>query len=56
LIDLAEGKLFKENIINVYFKMLEKASGVMQSQYNFMRATTRNSVDYYNQNTPAGIP
>ena len=45
LIDFSKGTLFKENVINVYFKMLEKASLVVQGSYNFYKATTRNSID-----------
>jgi hypothetical protein len=35
LLDFVKGKLFKDNIINVYFKILEKINLVDQSFYNF---------------------
>jgi len=35
LFSFAKGELFKENIINVYFKILEKIHLVLQSSYNF---------------------
>lgn len=41
IISFAQGEYFKDNIINVYFKMLEKASLVLQGSFNFHRATTR---------------
>ena len=45
--------------MNVYFKILEKASLVLQGSYNFHRATTRNSADLYSatlSGTASGIP
>ncbi|CDW88208.1 UNKNOWN [Stylonychia lemnae] len=51
LLEFSKGKLFRDNIINVYLKILEKINLVRQSQYNYQRATTRNSVDIYSQNT-----
>lgn len=51
LLDFAKGTLFKENIVNVYFKMLEKVGFVLQGSYNFHRATTRNSSDLYSAAT-----
>ena len=46
LYDLAQGTLYKENIINVYFKILEKVHLVLQSSFNYQRAT-RSSVDMF---------
>lgn len=45
LLALAEGSLYRENIINVYFKILEKFNLILQQSYNFQRATTRYSVE-----------
>lgn len=35
LLEFAKGKLFRENIINVYFKILEKINLVNLSYYNY---------------------
>lgn len=35
LLEFSKGKLYRENIINVYLKILEKINLIRQSQYNF---------------------
>ena len=35
LYEFGRGTLFKENIVNLYLKILEKANLVMQSSFNF---------------------
>lgn len=47
IVAFAEGTYFKENLVNIYLKMLEKASLVLQGSYNFHKATTRQSLDPY---------
>jgi hypothetical protein len=37
LIAFAKGQLFKENIVNVYLKILEKASHLVHASYNYHR-------------------
>jgi hypothetical protein len=55
LLEFAKGGLFKESIVNVYFKILEKANLVLQCSYNFHLATTRQWLDYY-QTLTGGAP
>lgn len=47
LLEFSKGRLYRENIVNVYLKILEKVSMIRQSSYNFSRATMRNSIDLY---------
>ena len=47
LLDFATGKFYKENLINVYFKILEKMNLVIQSSYNYQKQS-RGSQDPYN--------
>ena len=49
LLEFAAGAYFREDIVNLYFKVLEKASLLRLSQYNYARATVRNSIDLYSQ-------
>jgi len=35
LIGFSKGTLFKENIVNVYLKILEKASHLVHASYNY---------------------
>ena len=49
LLEFAKGTYFREDIINLYFKILEKVNLLRLSQYNYTRATVRNSIDLYSQ-------
>ena len=48
LLEFAKASYFREDIINLYFKILEKVNLLRLSQYNYSRATVRNSIDLYN--------
>lgn len=47
LLAFADGKLYKENVINLYLKILEKTNLVLRSTYNYHKAMTRNSTDIH---------
>ena len=47
LIGFQEKTLYSDNIINLYFKILEKVNLVNRNSYNFRRATVRNTTDLY---------
>ena len=49
LIAFEEKTLYSENIINLYFKILEKVNLVNRNAYNFRRATVRNTMDLYRE-------
>ena len=53
--EFAKGTYYSENIINVYLKILEKMHLVIQSSFNFQRAT-RNSQDLYNSSFSTNMP
>jgi hypothetical protein len=44
LLQFAKGKLYKDNIINVYFRILEKINIFNQSLFNF-NSVMQSSVD-----------
>ncbi len=56
LLEFAKGKLFRENIINVYFKILEKINLVNLSYYNYqVMQQNSGTADGFNQFQPYKI-
>ncbi|CDW73763.1 UNKNOWN [Stylonychia lemnae] len=55
LIDFAQKKLYKDNIINVYLRVLEKINLVKQSAFNYNKAKTKKSPEEIQGENPKKI-